>query len=78
MFELHCLGDRHTTTQMIQRRGGTAIGIDVCHWWRTPTRLIERTLVHFGRLDVVVNNAGIDCESPVLNLDVDLLAAVWR
>ena len=28
---------------------------------------------HYGGIDVVVNNAGVDCESPVVNLDVDLL-----
>ena len=27
----------------------------------------------FGRIDVLVSNAGIDCESPVADLDVDLL-----
>src|SRR5499426_4806219 len=59
---------------MIQRRGGAAIGIrcDVTQV-EDIRRLVERTLDHFGRLDVVVNNAGVHCESPVVDLDVDLL-----
>ena len=28
---------------------------------------------HFGRIDVLVSNAGIDCEAPVPDLDIDLL-----
>ena len=36
-------------------------------------RLIDATLEHYGRIDVLVSNAGIDCESPVVELDVDLL-----
>jgi NAD(P)-dependent dehydrogenase (short-subunit alcohol dehydrogenase family) len=73
-FEKFASGTIHTTTQMIQRRGGTAIGIrcDVTQV-EDIRRLIEHTLDHFGHLDVVVNNAGVDCESPVVDLDVDLL-----
>ena len=41
--------------------------------WRTFAAWLSDTLDHFGRLDVVVNNAGIDCESPVVDLDIDLL-----
>jgi 3-oxoacyl-[acyl-carrier protein] reductase len=36
-------------------------------------RLVAETLQHFGRIDILVSNAGIDCESPVVDLDVDLL-----
>jgi NAD(P)-dependent dehydrogenase (short-subunit alcohol dehydrogenase family) len=73
-FEKLASGTIHTTTQMIQRRGGTAIGIrcDVTQV-EDIRRLVEQTLDHFGHLDVVVNNAGVDCESPVVDLDVDLL-----
>ena len=35
--------------------------------------MVARTLDHFGRIDVVVSNAGIDCESPVTELDLELL-----
>ncbi len=67
-------GTIHATAQMIQAQGGSAIGIkcdvtqveDIRH-------LLETTLAHYGRLDIVVNNAGIDCESSVIDLDIDLL-----
>ena len=36
-------------------------------------QLIQAALDRFGRIDVLVSNAGIDCESPVVDLDVDLL-----
>ena len=73
-FEKFASGTIHTTAQMIQQRSGTAIGIrcDVTQV-EDIRRLVERTLDHFGRLDVVVNDAGIDCESPVVDLDIDLL-----
>ena len=73
-FEKYASGTIHATAQMIQQRGGTAIGIrcDVTQV-EDLRRLVERTLEHFGRLDVVVTNAGVDCESPVVDLDVDLL-----
>jgi NAD(P)-dependent dehydrogenase (short-subunit alcohol dehydrogenase family) len=73
-FEQYASGTIHTTTQMIRQRGGTAIGVrcDVTQV-EDIRRLVERTLDRFGRLDVVVNNAGVDCESPVVDLDVDLL-----
>ena len=73
-FEKYASGTIHATAQMIQQRGGTAIGIrcDVTQV-EDIRRLVKHTLDQFGRLDVVVNNAGVDCESPVVDLDVDLL-----
>src|SRR5919108_2159456 len=73
-FAPYASGTIHTTTQTIQQRGGTAIGIrcDVTQV-EDMRRLVERTLDYFGRLDVVVNNAGVDCESAVVDLDIDLL-----
>ena len=35
--------------------------------------MVARTLDHFGRIDIVVSNAGVDCESPVAELDPELL-----
>jgi NAD(P)-dependent dehydrogenase (short-subunit alcohol dehydrogenase family) len=60
-FEKYASGTIHATVQMIQQRGGTAIGIrcDVTQV-EDLRRLVERTLEHFGRLDVVVTNAGVD------------------
>jgi len=73
-FERYASGTIHDTAGMIQDRGGTAVGLkcdvtqvaDIRH-------LVETTLDRFGRIDVLVNNAGIDCESPVVDLDIDLL-----
>lgn len=73
-FETYASGTIHDTTQMIRQHGGTAIGIP-CDMTQVEDirRLVARTLDHFGHIDVVVNNAGIDCESPVVDLEIDLL-----
>jgi len=73
-FEKYASGTIHTTVQLIQRRRGTAIGA-TCDVTQVEDirRLVATTLEHFGRIDVLVNNAGIDCESPVIDLNVDLL-----
>ena len=73
-FAKYAAGTIHDTAQMIQAQGGTALAIkcdvtqveDIRH-------LVEATLARFGRIDIVVNNAGIDCEAPVVDLDIDLL-----
>ena len=73
-FEKYASGTIHDTARFINQGGGTAIGVgcdvtqaeDIHH-------LMEATLDHFGRIDVLVCNAGIDCESPVVDLDVDLV-----
>ena len=35
--------------------------------------LVAKTIDHFGRIDIVVADAGVDCESPVAELDLALL-----
>jgi NAD(P)-dependent dehydrogenase (short-subunit alcohol dehydrogenase family) len=62
------------TANAIEEAGGIALPVrcdvsqaaDVEH-------LVQATLERFGRLDIVVANAGVDCESPVVELDLDLL-----
>lgn len=73
-FDKYASGTIHDTAEMIQAHGGTAIGIkcDVSQEGDIR-RLIDMTLDRFGHIDIVVNNAGVDCESPVVDLDIDLL-----
>ena len=73
-FARYASGTIHETVRMIHERGGTAVGIP-CDVSRVEDirRLVATTLERFGRLDVVVNNAGIDCEAPVVDLDIDRL-----
>jgi|SRR5271165_569197 len=48
------------TKQIIEQRGGTAvINTDSVATWISATRIVETALDAFGRIDVVVNNAGI-------------------
>jgi citronellol/citronellal dehydrogenase len=73
-FEKYAAGTIHDTARMINDQGGTAIAIR-CDVTRTEDirHLVAVTLDHFGRIDVLVCNSGIDCESPVVDLDIDLL-----
>ncbi len=73
-FATYAAGTIYDTARMIQDQGGTAVGIkcDVTQV-EDMRHLIEATLARFGRIDIVVNNAGIDCEAPVVDLDIDLL-----
>ena len=73
-FERYASGTVHDTARVIQEHGGTAIGVR-CDVTRAEDlrHLVATTLDRFGRIDVVVNNAGIDCESPVVDLDIDSL-----
>lgn len=73
-FAKYASGTIHETVQTIQERGGTAVGIrcDVTHV-EDIRHLIGSTLERFGRIDVLACNAGIDCESPVVDLDIEAL-----
>ena len=70
----YAAGDIRDTAQAIAAAGGEALPVQ-CDVTSADDlqRLVTETLQHFGRIDVVVSNAGIDCESPVTELDVDLL-----
>ena len=73
-FQKYASGTIHETARMIKEGGGSALGVR-CDITQVEDiqRLVDTTLDHFGRIDVLVCNAGIDCESPVVDLDVDLL-----
>lgn len=67
-------GTIHDTARMINDRGGMAVGIK-CDLTREADirTLVAAALERFGRVDVLVSNAGIDCESSVVDLDIDWL-----
>jgi NAD(P)-dependent dehydrogenase (short-subunit alcohol dehydrogenase family) len=73
-FEKYGSGTIGDTSRIIEERGGTAFPLrcDVTQA-EDLRRLVETTLERLGRIDILVSNAGIDCESPVAELDVDLL-----
>ncbi len=70
----YAAGDINGTAHSIALAGGEALPVQ-CDVTSAEDlqQLVAETLQHFGRIDVVVSNAGIDCESPVIDLDVDLL-----
>ena len=48
------------TKQIIEQRGGQAeISTDSVAGWESAGRIVQAALDHFGRVDIVVNNAGI-------------------
>ena len=67
-------GNIHDTARQIAEAGGEALAIP-CDVSKSDelANLADRTVKHFGRIDVAVSNAGVDCESPVMDLDEDLL-----
>jgi citronellol/citronellal dehydrogenase len=73
-FQRYASGTIHQTAETIRAQGGIAVGVR-CDLSRAEEirSLVETTLEHFGRIDILVSNAGIDCEAPVPDLDVDLM-----
>jgi 3-oxoacyl-[acyl-carrier protein] reductase len=63
----------------IRSRGGAAVAIlaDVTDP-ADATRLVAQTVAHFGRLDVLVNNAAVRSESPFAELTLERWHAVLR
>jgi NAD(P)-dependent dehydrogenase (short-subunit alcohol dehydrogenase family) len=48
------------TKQLIEQRGGQAeINTDSVSEWGSAQKIVQSALDHFGRIDIVVNNAGI-------------------
>ena len=73
-FARHGSGTIGGTLRVIQEQGGVGIATpcDISKH-RDIQRVIDSALDAFGRIDILVSNAGIDCESPVAELDVELL-----
>ena len=73
-YEKYGSGDIFDTAARITQAGGVALPVrcDVAHG-EDIRGLVAATLDHFGRIDVLVCNAGMDCESPVVDLPEDLL-----
>ena len=73
-FQRFASGTIHGTADAIRQRGGEAYPVK-CDVTRADDieHLVGAALERFGRIDVVVSNAGIDCESPVPDLTLDSL-----
>ena len=70
----YAAGNIHDTAESIRRDGGDAIAVKCDVTEVTDIQgLVSEALSHYGRIDVLFSNAGIDCESPVVELDSDLL-----
>ncbi len=73
-FERYASGNIHDTAASIRRAGGEALAVkcDVSDTGEIHA-LVQTALDHYRKIDIVVSNAGIDCESPVVDLDPELL-----
>ncbi len=73
-FARYAAGNIYDTAQDILARGGEARAVRCEVTVPDEIRLlVETTVAHYGRIDILFSNAGIDCESPVVDLDPDLL-----
>ena len=73
-FLKYASGTINDTAHLIAEEGGEALPVP-CDVAKSEDlrRLADQTVKHFGRIDIVVSNAGVDCESPVADLEEDLL-----
>lgn len=56
----HSASPAEETREMIRRAGGEAeISTDTVSTWTSAQRIVQSALDHFGRIDAVINNAGI-------------------
>ena len=77
--QLHANSAQHVVSE-IESRGGRAVAniADVSQWTGAES-IIDTAITQFGRLDIVINNAGINRPSSLVELseeDVDLQLAV--
>ena len=73
-FLRYASGNIRDTAESIRQDGGDAIALKCDVSDQADIQgLVFTTLDHYGRIDVLFSNAGIDCESPVVDLDPVLL-----
>ena len=73
-FERYASGNIHDTAARIRKDGGEALAVrcDVSNPTDLQT-LVNAAVSQYGGIDILFSNAGVDCESPVIDLDLDLL-----
>ena len=73
-FERYASGNIHDTARDIRDEGGDALALrcDVSNPGDIHA-LVDTAISHYGGIDILFSNAGIDCESPVVDLDPELL-----
>ena len=73
-FERYASGNIHDTADRIRKDGGEALAVrcDVSNPTELQT-LVNVAVSQYGGIDILFSNAGVDCESPVIDLDLDLL-----
>jgi NAD(P)-dependent dehydrogenase (short-subunit alcohol dehydrogenase family) len=65
--------------ESIRGRGGEAIeSRDSVSEWSSAQRIIESAIDSYGRLDLLVNNAGLSAGGPLWELDPELFESVVR
>ncbi len=73
-FQRYASGTIHDTVAAIRQDGGDAYSIrcDLTED-RDIQNLVREAVDRYGRIDILVSNAGVDCEAPVPELDLNLL-----
>jgi short-subunit dehydrogenase len=66
-------------TERVTSSGGTCVGleVDITHA-DAPQRIVEAALSHFGRIDVVINNAGAAIAGHLLEQSEEQIDGQWQ
>ena len=73
-YERYASGNIHDTVRSIRDEGGDALAVRCDVTDAADLQDLARAAVsHYGGVDILFSNAGIDCESPVADLDPELL-----
>jgi citronellol/citronellal dehydrogenase len=71
-------GSIHTVVAEIEARGGQALAVKVdVRDEEQVARMIEQTIERFGRLDILINNAGALWWKPILDTPVKRFDLMW-